>query len=69
MRYLAVLLTAVLLTACGGGGTRQTPMLPDFPDGSGLISPSQRGLVYMYPAIDQVEVSTLAPLALRFTHP
>ncbi|MDZ4386543.1 MAG: Ig-like domain-containing protein [Moraxellaceae bacterium] len=69
MRYLAVLLTAVLLTACGGGGTRQTPVLPDFPDGSGNINPSQRGLVYMYPAIDQVEVSTLAPLALRFSHP
>ncbi|MDO9622000.1 MAG: Ig-like domain-containing protein, partial [Moraxellaceae bacterium] len=64
MRYLAV-----LLTACGGGGTRQTPVLPDFPDGSGNINPSQRGLVYMYPAIDQVEVSTLAPLALRFSHP
>lgn len=69
MRYLVVLLTAVLLSACGGGGSRQTPVIPDFPVGSGLINPSQRGLVYMYPAIDQVEVSTLAPLALRFSHP
>lgn len=69
MRYLAVLLTAILLAACSGGGDRQRPVLPDFQPGDGPVLPSQRGLVYMYPAIDQVEVSTLAPLALRFTHP
>lgn len=69
MRLLAIFLLSGFLLACGGGGGQQRPALPDFPDGSGNILANQRGLVFAYPAREQTEVSTLAPIALRFSHP
>jgi hypothetical protein len=72
MSFCRVLLSAILillLGACSNGGNQQRPTLPDFPDGSGSILPNQRGVIFAYPAREQTEVSQLAPIALRFSHP
>lgn len=72
MSFCRVLLSAflvLLLGACSNGGDKQRPVLPDFPDGSGNILPNQRGVIFAYPAREQTEVSQLAPIALRFSHP
>ena len=60
---VAVLGTAMLLTACGGDGG-DSPV-DDF--GSNPGEGDNQGLLYAYPDNGQSEVPTKAPIALRFT--
>ncbi|MBF5057842.1 hypothetical protein Y5W_03136 [Alcanivorax sp. 521-1] len=52
--------TAVLLSACGGGGDSAGGRAED-------PSTQSQGLVYAYPSDNQGEVSTAAPVILRFS--
>ncbi len=52
--------TAVLLSACGGGGDSAGGRAED-------PSTQSQGLVYAYPSNNQSEVSTAAPVILRFS--
>ncbi len=60
---VAMLSTAMLLTACGGDGG-DSPV-DDF--GSNPGEGDNQGLLYAYPDNGQSEVPTKAPIALRFT--
>lgn len=60
---VALLGTAMLLTACGGDGG-------DSPVDDGGVNPGASGaqaLLYAYPDNEQTEVSTAAPVVLRFS--
>ncbi len=70
MRIISLVFMMLALAACSGGsGSRQQPVLPDFPGSSGEILAEQRSLVFAYPSPGQTEVIPNAPIVLRFSHP